>query len=379
MGMLKQVNAGQTGTYRYDALGRRVKKTWNYAARSGSAIYVYGTGGQILSEYKSETTPGSTETSTTHNIVMDGRIVARHVTGSLPWTSINRIEWLRRNHLSEVVVVDTLDLNWNTTSTSAGTYGQPFNSGGSDQFPGQKEDPESNLKDFGARHFSASLARWTTADSLTAQMYDPLSLNKYAYVRNDPVNMMDPDGRFFESPFVTLCNPNAEGEIVCNTEIIDRGPVFPNDTYQKPRKPDPCSADKRRFFDWLSKPLSGMAKDLNVDRDFLFALAAKEGGWNDEALDHNQPLNNPFGVNKIVNGQAAGNKSYSSVTDAVKDWESLFGDRVGGVKTMNDFINGLQHSGRGKRPYNSADPEWEEKLRGLYFSAQLYRRLCHVE
>jgi len=68
-------------------------------------------------------------------------------------------------------------------------------SGGSDQFAGHKVDEETGLKDFGARYYNPTTKRWNTADSLTAHIYDPQSLNKYAYVRNDPVNLVDPDGR----------------------------------------------------------------------------------------------------------------------------------------------------------------------------------------
>ena len=39
------------------------------------------------------------------------------------------------------------------------------------------------------------MLRWISADSVLAQPYDPPSLNKYAYVRNDPVNWIDPDGK----------------------------------------------------------------------------------------------------------------------------------------------------------------------------------------
>jgi RHS repeat-associated protein len=73
---------------------------------------------------------------------------------------------------------------------------QPFGSGGSDQFTGHKQDSETGLKYFGARYYNAAALRWISADSVTAHVYDPQSLNKYAYVRNDPVNLVDPDGHF---------------------------------------------------------------------------------------------------------------------------------------------------------------------------------------
>jgi len=37
--------------------------------------------------------------------------------------------------------------------------------------------------------------RWISTDPVTARIYDPPSLNKYTYVRNDPINKIDPDGR----------------------------------------------------------------------------------------------------------------------------------------------------------------------------------------
>jgi len=49
---------------------------------------------------------------------------------------------------------------------------------------------------FGARYYDGqNLAyRWISADPLGAHIYDPPSLNKYSYVRDDPVNLVDPDG-----------------------------------------------------------------------------------------------------------------------------------------------------------------------------------------
>src|ERR1035438_1347178 len=42
-----------------------------------------------------------------------------------------------------------------------------------------------------------------------------------------------------------------------------------------------------------------------------------------DALDHNIPLRNPFGRNLInKKGQAAGNKKFGSLDDAVDDWEN---------------------------------------------------------
>jgi RHS repeat-associated protein len=55
------------------------------------------------------------------------------------------------------------------------------------------------LSYFGARYYDGGAEgpslRWISPDPITARVYDPESLNKYSYVRNDPVNLIDPDGK----------------------------------------------------------------------------------------------------------------------------------------------------------------------------------------
>jgi hypothetical protein len=45
-----------------------------------------------------------------------------------------------------------------------------------------------------ARSFDPVIARWNSPDPIVGNAYDPQSLNKYGYVRNDPVNRVDSDG-----------------------------------------------------------------------------------------------------------------------------------------------------------------------------------------
>jgi len=69
-----------------------------------------------------------------------------------------------------------------------------------------------------------------------------------------------------------------------------------------------------------------MASDLKTTKTLMLTMAAKEGGWTVKHLNHNQRLNNPFGVNRInKKGQAAGNIHYRSLDDAITSWENMFG------------------------------------------------------
>jgi RHS repeat-associated protein len=68
-------------------------------------------------------------------------------------------------------------------------------------FVGGYTDSETGFVKFGTRYYDPSVARWTQQDPQKGQLSDPMSLNPYLYVKNDPLNAVDPSGRlsFFES------------------------------------------------------------------------------------------------------------------------------------------------------------------------------------
>ncbi|GIV17880.1 MAG: hypothetical protein KatS3mg022_3315 [Armatimonadota bacterium] len=47
----------------------------------------------------------------------------------------------------------------------------------------------------GARWYDPAVGRWTSADKWLGDIYHPLSLNRYLYCEDDPVNAVDPSGR----------------------------------------------------------------------------------------------------------------------------------------------------------------------------------------
>jgi RHS repeat-associated protein len=65
------------------------------------------------------------------------------------------------------------------------------------QFTGKERDASTGLDYFINRYYSSSQGRFTTADPafITSQrLADPQMLNLYAYVRNNPLRYIDPDG-----------------------------------------------------------------------------------------------------------------------------------------------------------------------------------------
>ena len=57
-----------------------------------------------------------------------------------------------------------------------------------------KEKDNSGLYYYGARYYDDTFGRFLAADSLLPDVYDPQQLNRFAYVRNNPIRLIDPDG-----------------------------------------------------------------------------------------------------------------------------------------------------------------------------------------
>jgi len=62
------------------------------------------------------------------------------------------------------------------------------------KYTGKELDSETGLYYYGARYYDPELGRFVQADVVTGSLQDPLSLNRYAYVKNNPLKFVDPSG-----------------------------------------------------------------------------------------------------------------------------------------------------------------------------------------
>lgn len=76
------------------------------------------------------------------------------------------------------------------TTRSGGTESKT----GRYQYTNQEKDSETNLMYYGARYYSPIIGRFVQPDSMLPDIYDPQQLNRYAYVRNNPLKYTDPTG-----------------------------------------------------------------------------------------------------------------------------------------------------------------------------------------
>jgi RHS repeat-associated protein len=66
-------------------------------------------------------------------------------------------------------------------------------------FSGKSYDAKASLVDFSARWYSPNEGRFITEDTFPGWKDNPVSLNRYSYVHNNPVTLIDPTGRQAES------------------------------------------------------------------------------------------------------------------------------------------------------------------------------------
>ncbi|HQI84911.1 MAG TPA: RHS repeat-associated core domain-containing protein [Anaerolineae bacterium] len=66
------------------------------------------------------------------------------------------------------------------------------------RYTGQRQEIGLGLYDYNARYYDPALSRFIQADTIVPSPANPQSLNRYAYVLNNPLRYTDPSGYFSE-------------------------------------------------------------------------------------------------------------------------------------------------------------------------------------
>ncbi len=169
---------GLVTRFYYDGDGKRVKKTEGVT----STVYV----GAI---YEKNVTTGVT---TTYYHAGSQRVAMRQ--GGV-------LYYLHGDHLGSTSLVTSI------TGTLVarqlyGPYGAPRWSSGTlptdYRYTGQRADTYIKLIEMGARWYDSDLGRWISPDSIVPQPGNPQTLNRFAYVNNNPLKFVDPTGHFVQ-------------------------------------------------------------------------------------------------------------------------------------------------------------------------------------
>ena len=177
---ISYTKAGVTTTYTYDGDGKRVKKVDS----TGTIIFVYNLGGQLIAEYHSDPVPPPAGGGGTSYLTTDHLGSTRLVTKS-DGTVKARYDYLPfGEELGAGVGQRTTAMGYSAADSTKQKFTQ------------KERDIESGLDYFGARYYSSPQGRFTSVDPLLAsgQVEDPQSWNRYAYAFNNPLKYIDPVG-----------------------------------------------------------------------------------------------------------------------------------------------------------------------------------------
>ncbi|HSC72504.1 MAG TPA: RHS repeat-associated core domain-containing protein, partial [Candidatus Methylomirabilis sp.] len=137
-------------------------------------------------------------------------------------------------------------LPFGETHTNTGTVDfDPY------RFTGQEQDPETGLYYYGARYYNPALGRFISADNLVPDAGDPQTLNRYSYVRNNPINLVDPSGRDSADPEASGDSGDPGG----TPTGPDDGVPGPPDSSPNPDfgLPDLAGYDVRNWTEWCDQ------------------------------------------------------------------------------------------------------------------------------
>jgi RHS repeat-associated protein len=178
-------DGSSAASYTYDAFGRRVSKT----AAGAATEFLYDLAGRVIAERDSTT--GAWNRS---EVYAGGRHLATYARNTTyfrhsDWLGSSRVKTLPDGTVAETCT--SLPFGDGLTCTpGAGQSASP------DLFAGYERDQETQLDHTLFRKYSSAQGRWTTPDPYlgSIDLANPQSLNRYAYVLNNPVNLRDPLG-----------------------------------------------------------------------------------------------------------------------------------------------------------------------------------------
>jgi RHS repeat-associated protein len=190
------LSLNSTSAYKYDGAGRRVRKLSGENTR-----FIYGISGELVAEYN-----GSSGNLQKEYVSGGGMMAVIDPSLGTRYTTTDHLGSPRVVTNSSGGVVSRHDYKafgteiGSTTSGRSTGIGYGISDGVREQFTGQQRDAESGLDYFNARYYSSVQGRFTGADPLSGNSNRPQSWNRFAYVLNNPLKLVDPSGMTAQRP-----------------------------------------------------------------------------------------------------------------------------------------------------------------------------------
>ena len=359
--LVSATNGSSSGTYTYDGKGQRVQKV------SGSTTTVtLFLGSQVMAEYVNGAAPSS---PTNEYIYAGGQRIASIQSGTTNyWHSDN---------LSPRVRTDT-NGHFPFGETWYSPTGAPY------IFTTYYRDSESGNDYAQARYNINRLGRFSSPDPLGGDISDPQSLNRYPYVLNSPLNLVDPVG-LSDCPdmkptcgddWIDLCNgspgvdlfggipggggcgaiPGCPNGVGATSMCIDKwgniagsynGEIYCNGPY--------CSYWDASKYSWVPCPPFSQCQSPNPGSPYLGGLGSGSWGWN--------------ATKSFVNGWFT-----QGLSDQAGSCTAVFLNSVqnSGVNALRSAATNLQKYGQAVASgLANAGPQAEEAIAAMVAGGQL--------
>jgi RHS repeat-associated protein len=208
-GNVLSVDGGSTAQYTYDAMNRRVR----VQTASSTNEYSFNYAGQRTSTWQVSNNDGDEG-----RIYWGGQQIAfRDVDGTTYFDHQNWLgtERLRTNYAG-AIAASYVSLPWG--DGYAPSVVTPNGDQDNLHFAQLEHDSESTTEHAQFRQLSSAQGRWMSPDPYDGS-YDatnPQSLNRYAYVLNNPLSATDPLGLFLPAPILSG-GGGGGGTLICNT------------------------------------------------------------------------------------------------------------------------------------------------------------------
>ncbi|MCP4105376.1 MAG: peptidoglycan DD-metalloendopeptidase family protein [Desulfobacteraceae bacterium] len=198
--------------YFYDSNGQRVKKIEN-----GATTYYIG-------KYFEKQIEGKQPGESSYYFANSQRVARKDPDG--------KMFYFHADHLGGTNVI----------TDSAGSLVEriryyPFGEireGGNERYSytGKEKDKVTDFYYFEARHYNLDYRHFTQADTIAPDIYDPQNLNRYTYVRNNPLKFIDPSGNkeeyFFQKQYVKGAFAQKDQTInMCHPDYATDPSMFP--------------------------------------------------------------------------------------------------------------------------------------------------------
>ena len=226
-------------------------------------------------------------------------------------------------------------------------------------YRGEALDPTTGFYYLRARYYDPNNARFLTQDTFAGYSSDPRSLHKYTYTHNDPVNGMDPSGRF------TLTELSAASDI--QSTLANLQADFGYNLIDAAMNRDSYDASSMGWSAVLSM-LPGAVKGIaSISRGLKWAKNAKVGrGWV-KALDgasRNEIrvadlMADKFAVTVYVRGNSNVGKKINDLWVGGKRWELKEFIKLSRTSVSRNILEGGQQARRvvldARAPVNGFD------------------------